>query len=142
MNALPGVPLKGTVKTIGGSRARMFWEDDTSTKFEVTIALAASGGDSRLRPGMTAKLLIIGEPQKNVPWVPRQALFLKDNKRQVYVKHGSSYDPHEVKIVAENESRAAIEGLSVGTEVALIDPTAPRKAESDGAGPPGPGGAP
>jgi hypothetical protein len=120
----------------------MFWEDDTSTKFEVTIALAASGGDSRLRPGMTAKLLILGEPQKNILYAPRQALFLKDNKRQVYVKHGSSYDPHEVKIVAENESRAAIEGLSAGTEIALIDPTAPRKAQGAAAGTAGPGGTP
>ena len=142
MDALPGVQLKGSVKTIGGSRARMFWEDDTSTKFEVTIALAGSGGDSRLRPGMTAKLLIVGEPQKNVLYAPRQALFLKDNKRQVYVKHGSSYDPHEVKIVAENESRAAIEGLSAGTEIALIDPTAPRKAQSNASGPAGLGGTP
>ena len=142
MDALPGVRLKGTVKSIGGSRARMFWEDDTSTKFEVTIALAASGGDSRLRPGMTAKLLILGEPQKNVLYVPRQALFLKDNKRQVYVKHGSSYDPREVRIVAENESRAAIEGVTAGTELALIDPTAPRKAHSGSSGPAGLGGTP
>jgi HlyD family secretion protein len=142
MDALPSVQLKGTVKTLGGSRARMFWDDDTSTKFEVTIALPSSGGNSRLRPGMTAKLLILGEPQKNVLYAPRQALFLKDNKRQIYVKHGSSYDPHEVKIVAENESRAAIEGVTAGTEIALIDPTAPRKAQSSASGPAGPGGTP
>jgi HlyD family secretion protein len=140
MDALPGVQLKGTVKALDGSRARMFWEDDTSTKFEVTIALPSSGGDSRLRPGMTAKLLILGEPQKNVLYAPRQALFLRDNKRLIYVKHGNSYDPHEVKIVAENESRAAIEGVSAGSEIALIDPTAPRKAQSNASGSAGPGG--
>ncbi len=142
LDALPGVKLQGTVKTVGGSRARMFWEDDTSTKFEITIALPASGTDSRLRPGMTAKLLIAGEPQKNVLYAPRQALFLKDNKRILYVKHGANYVPQEVKIAIEGESRAAIEGVNAGTEIALIDPTAPRKAQSGTSSPAGPAGAP
>jgi len=142
LDAMPGVKLQGTVKNVGGSRARMFWEDDTSTKFEIAIALSASGGDSRLRPGMTAKLLINGDPRKGVLYAPRQALFLKDNKRLIYVKHGGSYDPHEVKIVAENESRAAVEGVNAGTEIALIDPTAPRKAQSSSSAAAGPAGAP
>jgi len=67
-------------------------------------------------------------------------LFLKDNKRIAYVKNGNSFDPREVKIEAENESRAAIAGLGAGTEIALIDPTAPRKrtaASGSGAGPGG-----
>jgi len=142
LDALPGVKLQGMVKNVGGSRARMFWEDDTSTKFEVTIALAASSGDSRLRPGMTAQLLIIGDPQKNVLYAPRQALFLKDDRRVIYVKRGGNYDPHEVKIVVENESRAALEGVTAGTEITLIDPTAPRRAQSTASGPAGPGGTP
>jgi len=141
-DALPGLKLKGTVKSVGGSRARMFWEDDTSTKFEVTVALPASGLDARLRPGMTAKILIVGDPQKNVLYAPRVALFLKENKRLIYVKHGASYDPREVKIIFESESRAAIDGVSAGTEIALIDPTAPRKAQSSTSGSAGPGGTP
>lgn len=141
-DALPGVKLKGTVKNVGGSRARMFWEDDTSTKFEVTIALPTSGLDSRLRPGMTAKLLILGDTQKNVLYAPRQALFLKDNKRVIYVKHGAIYDPKEVKILVETESRAAIDGISSGTEIAMIDPTAPQKSRNAASGAAGPGGTP
>jgi len=142
IDALPGLKLKGTVKSVGGSRARMFWEDDTSTKFEVTVALPASGLDTRLRPGMTAKILIIGDPQKNVLYAPRLALFLKENKRLIYVKHGASYDPREVKIIVESESRAAIDGVSAGTEIALIDPTAPRKIQGSTSGSAGPGGTP
>jgi hypothetical protein len=72
--------------------------------------------------------------------VPRQGLFLKDNKRIAYVKNGNSFDPREVKIVAQNESRAAIEGLGQGTEIALIDPTAPRKRTGAGASGAAPGG--
>lgn len=60
------------------------------------------------------------------------------------MRNGSNFDPHEVKIQAENESRAAIESINAsinaGTEIALIDPTAPRKAANSSAAPPGGGG--
>jgi multidrug resistance efflux pump len=149
LDAFPGTTIHGTVKRVGGSSAHMFWDDDTSTNFEVTIdlSLSTSGTDAalnaQLRPGMTAQVCINGDPRKNVLYVPRQALFLKDNKRVLYLKNGNSFDAREVKIQAENESRAAIEGIGAGTEVALIDPTAPRKASSAGASaPPAAGGAP
>jgi len=128
LDALPDTTFHGTIKTIGGSNTRRFWDDDTSTKFEVTITLANS--DLRLRPGLTAQIVIHGEPRNGVLYAPRQALFLKESKRVVYVRHGNSFDVREVKIQAENESRAAIDGITAGTEIALIDPTAPRKAGS------------
>jgi HlyD family secretion protein len=145
LDALPGETLHGTVKMVGGSSSHMFWDEDTSAKFEVTIALSSSsaGLDSRLRPGMTAQVLINGDPRKNVLYLPRQALFLKENKRIAYVKNGNSFDAREVKILAENESRAAIDGIGAGAEVALIDPTAPkRRTGSGGAGPSAGGGTP
>jgi HlyD family secretion protein len=143
LDAFPGHTFHGTVKTVGGSNTRNFWEGDTGAKFEVTIKLA--GTDPRMRPGLTAQVFINGDPRKDVLYVPRQAIFLKDNKRLLYVRNGGSFDPHEVKIQAENESRAAIEsinaGINPGAEIALIDPTAPRKtANSGSAAPPGGGG--
>lgn len=95
-----------------------------------------------MRPGLTAHIFINGDPQRSVIYVPRQAVFLKDNKRIVYVRNGSNFDPHEVTIQAENESRAAIEGISAGTEIALVDPTAPRKAPNSTVAPGVPGGTP
>jgi hypothetical protein len=77
-----------------------------------------------------------------VLYVPRQALFLKENKRLVFVRNGNSFDPREVKIQAENESRAAVEGIGAGIEIALIDPTASRKTTNANVAPPGGGGAP
>jgi hypothetical protein len=65
-------------------------------------------------------------------YVPRQALFLKDGKHIVYVKHGKDYEQKEAEIKDETESRAVIEGLSDGTPVAMIDPTLPRKQGSAG----------
>ena len=94
-----------------------------------------------MRPGLTAHVSINSDPRKNVLYVPRQALFLKDNQRVVYVRSGGNFDTHEVKIQAESESRAAIEGIDSGTEIALVDPTAPRRTSNPSA-PPGGGGAP
>lgn len=130
LDALPGTVLHGTVKSLGGSNNRRFWEADTSAKFDITIALTSK--DSRLRPGMTAQVTIHGEPRKGVLYLPRQAVMTKESKRVVYVKNGSRFEPRELKILAENESRAAEEGVAVGTEVAMVDPTAPRKASSSG----------
>jgi HlyD family secretion protein len=141
LDAFPGNTFHGTVKTVGGANTRRMWDDDTSTKFEVTIKISST--DPRMRPGLTAHIAITSDPRQNVLYVPRQALFLKESKRVVYVRKGSNFESREVKIQAENESRAAIENISVGTEIALIDPTAPRKTTNSGApSPAGGGGAP
>jgi HlyD family secretion protein len=132
-NALPGEVFHGTVKTVGGMSRRQFWEENEGGKFDVAIQLAST--NSRLRPGLTAQVVIRGGANKNVLYAPRQALFLKDGKRVVYVKNGNGFEQREIKIQNEGESRAAIEGLKQGTAVALVDPTAPRKA---GTGAPAP----
>jgi hypothetical protein len=115
------------VKTVGSSNSKPFWDAGSANKFEVLIRLTST--DARMRPGLTAGVYINSDPRKNVLYVPRQALFLKDNKRVVYVRRGdSNFYPHEVSIQAENESRAAVGGLSAGTEIALVDPTSSRNA--------------
>ena len=126
LDALLGAVFHGNVKTVGLSNAKQFWEGDTANRFEVLIAV--SSADPRMRPGLTAQAYIHGEAKKNILYVPRQALFLKDNKQVVYLRKGSNFDPREVRIQAENESRAAIEGVAAGSEIALVDPTAPRKS--------------
>jgi HlyD family secretion protein len=133
LDAMPADTFHGTVKTVGAGSAHMFWDDDSGTKFEVSVKLASV--DSRMRPGMTGHVSIDGDTERNVLYIPRQALFLKDGKRIAYVRNGNDFDPREVKVEAENESRAAIQGLGAGTEVALIDPTAPRKTGSASARP-------
>jgi HlyD family secretion protein len=141
LDAFPGSTFHGTVKMVGGSNTRRFFDEDTTTKFEVTIKLSIT--DPRMRPGLTAHIFINGDPRKDGLYVPRQALFLKEDKRILFARNGSNFEPREVKIQAEDESRAAIEGIGAGTEIALIDPTAPRKAANSGASSaPGGGGTP
>jgi multidrug resistance efflux pump len=124
-DALPGQVFHGTVKSVGGMSVRQFFSSNTNGTFDVSIQLANE--DARLRSGFSARIVFLGGAKKNVLYLPRQALFLKDGKRIVYVKKGNGYEQREVKIQSENESRAAIDGLEEGNRAALVDPTAPRK---------------
>ncbi len=98
--------------------------------------------DPRLKSGFTAEIVFLGGSKANVVYLPRLAIFLKDGKRIVYVKKGNGYEQHEVTIQYENESRAAVAGLESGELVALVDPTAPRKASGPGSAAGGLGGTP
>jgi len=125
-NALPARAFQGTVKSVGGMSMQDFFNSDSSHGFEVTIQLAQT--DARLRPGLTADITFKGALRKSVCFIPRQALFMKDGKRIVFVREGSSFKQHEVKVAGESESRAIVSDLPVGTEVALLDPTIPQRA--------------
>ena len=123
-DAFPGMIVSGAVKTVGGVSVRNIF-DSGNAGFEITIQVTHL--DPRMRPGLTAQISILGDTEKNVLYVPRQALFDKDGKTIAYVRNGSEFEPHEVKIRFQNESRAAVDGLSEGAEVALVDPLAHRK---------------
>jgi HlyD family secretion protein len=127
-DALPGRVYQGTVKSVGGMSTHQFFEASTGGSFDVSIQL--TNPDPHLRSGFTAQVVFVGDTQKNVLYIPRQAVFLKDGKPMVYSKKGGGYEQREIKILSETESRASITGLDEGTQVALIDPTAPRKVGS------------
>lgn len=140
-DALPGRVFHGTLKSAGGMAQRSFFYDMSSgSRYDVSVAL--SDPDPRLLPGLTAQVVILGGKKPSALYIPRQALFLKDSKQTVFLKKGAGFEQQAVKVDFENESRAAIEGLRAGDEVALIDPTAPRKAASSGYSPAPGGGTP
>ena len=128
-DALPGRIFPGTVKTVGGMSTKQFWEANTQGKFDINFQLLTP--DPQLRPGLTAEIVVLGEKRKNVVYVPRLALFMRDGKRIVYLKNGTGFEQREVKIQCETESRVAVEGLKTDDQVALLDPTAPRKATAE-----------
>ncbi len=125
-DALPGHIFHGKVKSVGGMSVQQFFSSNANGSFEISIQLTDE--DSRLRSGFTAQIVFLGGTKKNVLYLPRQALFMKDGKRIAYVKSGNGYEQHEIKVQSENESRAAIDNLAEGSKVALVDPTAPRKS--------------
>src|SRR5215472_10760412 len=126
-DALPGRVFHGTLKSAGGMVQRAFFFD-TSSGSQYDVSAQLSDPDPRLLPGLTAQVVILGGKKPNALYIPRQALFLKDGKQNVFLKKSGGFQQQAVKVDFENESRAAIEGLKAGNEVALIDPTASRKA--------------
>ncbi len=133
-DALPDFAFQGSVKTVGGMAMQSWFNSDSSHGFDVTIQLANM--DARLRPGLTAQIVFQGSRKSSVLYIPRQALFMREGKRIVYIRKAGSYQQREVKVLSESESRAAIDDLSEGTQVALLDPTVPRK-QAGGASAPG-----
>ena len=111
-DALPGLNYHATVKRVGGMSGHDFFEGGSGGTFDVSLQL--SDADARLRSGLTAQLLFLGDTRKNVLYLPRQAVFLKNGKHIVYVQRGKDYEQQEVRIQGETESRTVIEGLSAG----------------------------
>jgi HlyD family secretion protein len=140
-DALPGRIFHGTLKSAGAAVQRsFFWEMGSGSQYDVSLQI--SDPDPRLLPGLTAQIVILGGKKPNTLYIPRQALFLKDGKQTVFLKKSSGFQQQAVRVDFENESRAAIEGLKTGDQVALIDPTAPRKTPSTSLGPALGGGTP
>ena len=131
-DALPDTVFNGTVKSVGGMSMTSIFSgsDPSSHTFDVTIEMQEN--DPRLRPGLTAGVVFHGSQITSVLYIPRQALFMKEGKRVVYVRKGGSYQQHPVKMKNESESRVAIDGLEEGAEVALLDPTIPHKQTGPG----------
>jgi hypothetical protein len=125
-DALSGRVFHGVLKSAAGMVQRSFFWEDQGVKYDILIRLADSGPG--LLPGLTAQIVILGEKKQNTLSVPRQALFRKEGTQTVFVKNGASFKQVSVKVDAQSESRAAVEGVREGDEVALIDPIAPRKA--------------
>lgn len=120
VDTLPGPAFRGKVKTVAGLASRGFFSGDPMRRFDATFQLDQP--DARLRPGVTTQVIIIGDEVRDALYVPRQALFEKDGKLRVFVRTGARFEPREVKVRHRTESQVVVEGLSEGTEVALVNP--------------------
>lgn len=125
MDAWPEQVFSGKIKTIAGLSTRRFWENSGIRKFDATFQLDQP--DVRIQPGTTAQVIIVGEPVKNALYLPRQAMFEKEGQPVVFVKNGDRFEPHTLKMAYRTESYIVVEGLSEGTEVALVNPEAANK---------------
>ncbi len=130
VDGMPGGIFPATIKTVSGAASRSFWEAESRRKFETTLQLTRP--DERLRAGLTADVVISGEQLKGVLYVSRQALFEKNGKPVVYTRRAGGFEAKPVTIKYRSESRAVVEGLAEGMEVALVDP----EAQSAGSGKP------
>lgn len=122
IDALPGETFSGKVQTVGGATAHQFWDDNTQRKFDLGIQLDSK--DPRLRPGFAARLSIKGDQLSRAVSIPSEAIFEHDGKKVVYCKRNRSFEMQEVKVRALSEGRAVLDGIPLGTVVALVNPEA------------------
>jgi HlyD family secretion protein len=127
VDALPGETFSGKVRTVGGATAREFWDDNSKHKFDVAIQLDRV--DPRLRPGFEAQLSILGDHLTRAVSLPAEAVFEHDGKKIVYCERGRGFEMQEVKVRALSEGRAILEGIPVGTVVALVNPDKKRSGK-------------
>jgi len=119
--ALPGRIFPAKVESVAGMASRgMPWSGSTTSKFDVAITLDKS--DSEIRPGLTVQAIVEGGQTKDLLLVPPQALFDKDGKPFVYLEQGSNFVARPVKVMRRSETQVAIEGVSEGAVVALVNP--------------------
>jgi HlyD family secretion protein len=127
VDALPGETFTGKVRTVGGATAREFWDDNAKHKFDVAVQLDRA--DPRLRPGFEAQLSILGDHLTKAVSLPAEAVFEHDGKKIVYCERGRGFEMQEVKVRALSEGRAILEGVPVGTVVALVNPEKKRSGK-------------
>jgi len=118
IDALPGRPLRGTVRAVSGVASRQLFDAGTR-QFDIQFQLA---GPSRAHPGLTAAIEIAGPTLDNVLYVPRAALFDVSGKPTLYTRTGGGFEPREIRVRAVTDAVAVIENLPQGSEVALVNP--------------------
>jgi HlyD family secretion protein len=129
VDTIPGKSFKAKVGTLTGQARRSDWEGQTVTR-QFDLAFQFVDLDPRMKAGASAQVRVDGRQIADALTVPRQAVFQKAGKTHVFAKNGERFEQREVKIVQRTESRAVVEGLSEGTEIALIDPTVVRTPSS------------
>lgn len=135
VDPLPGRTFKAKVGSLSAQARRDDWDGPT-VKRQFDLSFAFDELDPRMKAGASARVTIEGRQVQDALTVPRQAIFQKAGKTHVFARIGERFEQREVKVVHQSESRAAIDGVAEGTEVALIDPTVVRSGASGSAASP------
>jgi hypothetical protein len=110
-----------------------YLEGMSTRSFDATFELDPEG--EVLNPGVTTRVTINATRVEDALSLPRQALFQKAGKDIVFLKQAEGWHAQEVHIKYLTESRAVIEGLAEGTEVALVNPELQKGKTGRKAGP-------
>jgi HlyD family secretion protein len=121
VDAYPEMRFTGRVTSIGILATDNIEGGRGEKQFQVTVAM--NGGDSRLRPGMTARIYTRTDTIKNVLTVPIQAVFNEGGQKYCYVYMGGDFRKSDVKIGRQNEDvTEIISGLRSGDKISLVRP--------------------
>ncbi len=128
LDSMPLKTYRGRIKSL--AQSAMSAENASTTmdlidslsnrSFPVAFDIDTNG--DRLDLGVTARVTIMGKNLHDVLSIPRQALHQKEGKQVVYARKAEGFEPYEVQVKYLTESRAIIDGIDEGTEVALVNP--------------------
>ena len=126
VDAYPDLALIGEVSFIGVLAERRQEVRGGEKYFRVHVDILDE--DSRLRPGMTARVRIIAQARKEkVLTLPIQAVFLDEGKTFCFMVRGDGFEKREVRLGAQNESVVQITaGLQRGERICLSRPPTKR----------------
>jgi HlyD family secretion protein len=136
LDSRPTKPFMGHIKSLASSANS---PSNAGSTLELLESLSTRSFDAvfefepeeeQVKLGVTAQIVIQGKNVENALSLPRQAIFQKDGRPVVYVKEATDWRAHNVQIKYLTESRAILEGIDEGTEVALINPEVNRREES------------
>jgi HlyD family secretion protein len=124
VDAYPNALFDGRVAAIGVLAEERFEGGRGEKYFRLTVAI--NGEDSRLRPGMTARMSVLTDNVKNVSSVPIPAIFNEKGKKYCYLHTEHSFRKVAVSLGRQNEDFVEIlSGLKEGEKICLVKP--PRK---------------
>jgi len=135
LDSRPTQPYAGKIKSLASSVSSSsslstieLLASYSSRSFDAVFELDPEG--EQLKQGTTAQIVIQGRNMDNALSLPRQAIFQKDGRPVVYVRDEGEWRSHNVQIKYLTESRAILEGIEEGTEVALVNPEQRLREES------------
>lgn len=118
IDAYPDLNFTGTISSIGVLALPEPGKPTEEKYFDVRILLDKS--DPRVRPGMTARIVIHTDDLENVVAIPLQALFCENKKNYCFVKTKRGFEKREVLIGLSNDEWVVIkEGLKEGEKISL-----------------------
>jgi HlyD family secretion protein len=121
--AYPDLKLSGAVTLVGTLAQEE--KDRRGTRF-LGVTIQVNESETRLRPGMTARVEIEVETRPRALFVPLEAVFERDGRSLCYVVEHRRIVPREVVLGPSNQNFVVIEdGLRKGARVCLRDPAAP-----------------
>jgi HlyD family secretion protein len=136
IDTIPTETFKARVGTLSAQARRADWfESAVASMRQFEVGFQFDQLDPRMKGGASARVTVEGKDIADALTVPRQAVFLKGGKTHVFVKVGERFEQREVKVVQRTESRAALEGLPEGTEIALVDPNVAAAASGSASAP-------
>ncbi len=89
--------------------------------FQLTVSL--KGENSKLRPGMTARISVLADQVKNSLTIPVQAVFDEGGRKYCYKANGSRFKKIQISVNRQNEDMAEIvSGIEKGDRISLVMP--------------------